>query len=407
MILMHAIDMRGAVAPFLGHHPMPGAQFEAVYAVLWQSQCFFVFHEVAGDVKGFCKAVRHPGIAREAGAEYPVDGEANNLPAARVGGQIENGREPLLDEVATHAPPVMPLDPPFGHDEPTRRFGRLRPRLQGIAYRMLGSVAEAEEVVQDAWLRWNEAQAAPPDNAEAWLVTVATRLSIDRLRAAKVQREHYAGIWLPEPLMTGAHDSPEAQLERAGDISVAFLRVLERLSPQTRAAFLLREVLDVDYAGVARMLDKSEAACRQLVHRAKQQLADAQPRYAVPPDTHHRLLSGFAQAMTSGDFEALRTLLADGAELIGDGGGKVQSFPRPLVGGKRIAQLFFAAHRRHQEGLRIQLVQLNGQWGLLRHLNGVLESAQSYETDGERIVRIQVQRNPDKLARIAAAVRVG
>lgn len=290
-------------------------------------------------------------------------------------------------------------------DEPTRDFSRLRARLQGIAYRMLGSVAEAEEVVQDVWLRWHEAQADPPDNAEAWLVTVTTRLAIDRLRASKVQREHYAGIWLPEPLLTGSTaDSPQDVLERADDLSVAFLMLLERLSPEARAAFLLREVFDVDYPDVARMVGKAEPACRQLVSRAKKQLADERPRYRVTPDQHHRLLSGFAHAMTAGDFNVLRSMLSEEAELIGDGGGKVVSFPKPLRGARRIAQLFYATHRRLHERQRVQLVRLNGEWGLLRFIDGVLEAAQSYETDGTHIVRIRVQRNPDKLARIAAAV---
>lgn len=290
-----------------------------------------------------------------------------------------------------------------GRDEAMLHFNRLLPRLKGIAYRMLGSVAEAEEVVQDAWLRWHEAQDDAPDNAEAWLVTVTTRIAIDRLRAAKVQREHYSGIWLPEPMLTDTSPSPEAMLERADEVSLAFLVVLERLSPEARAAFLLREVFDVDYPEVARMVDKSEAACRQLVHRAKQQLADERPRYEVPPETHHRLLSGFAKALTGGDFGALRAMLADGAELIGDGGGKLPSFPEPLVGGQRIAQLFFAAHLRFHEAQRLELVRLNGAWGLLRFIDGKLESAQCYETDGEHIVRIRVQRNPDKLAHLLAA----
>lgn len=292
-------------------------------------------------------------------------------------------------------------------DDATRAFSRWRPRLQGIAYRMLGSVAEAEEVVQDAWLRWHDAQADPPENGEAWLVTVTTRLAIDRLRAIKVAREHYTGQWLPEPFlgdMTEAVDSPQDMLERADDISVAFLMLLERLSPEARAAFLLREVFDVDYGEVARMVGKAEPACRQLVNRAKKQLADERPRYRVTPDTHQRLLTQFAQAMTQGDFAALRSMLAEEAELIGDGGGKVLAFPKPLQGGQRIAQLFFAAHRKLHDRQRVQLVRLNGEWGLLRFIDGVLESAQTYETDGERILRIRVQRNPDKLARIAAAV---
>jgi RNA polymerase sigma-70 factor (ECF subfamily) len=288
-------------------------------------------------------------------------------------------------------------------DDATQTFHRLRPRLQGIAYRMLGSAAEAEEAVQDVWLRFHDAGPHTLDSPEAWLVTITTRLSIDRLRAAKVQREHYAGLWLPEPLVTDTPATPEQMLERADDLSVAFLLVLERLSPEARAAFLLREVFDADYPELARMLDKSEAACRQLVHRAKAQLQDARPRYMVSPDTHHRLMGDFAAALQSGDFQRLRSMLAEDAELIGDGGGKVPSFGQPMVGAQRIAQLFYAARLRLGTELRIEMVRLNGRWGLLRFMNGVLESAQSFETDGERIVRIHVQRNPDKLVRVNAA----
>ena len=281
-------------------------------------------------------------------------------------------------------------------------FNKHSPRLLGIAYRMLGSVAEAEEVVQDAWLRWHQRPAAELDSVEAWLVTVTTRLAIDRLRAAKVQREAYAGIWLPEPLLTDAPATPEQLNERADDVSIAFLKMLERLSPEARAAFLLREVFDIDYVDIARMLDKTEAACRQLVSRAKAQVNDARPRYVVPRETHLRLLRGFAKALTSGDFDSLKNLLAESAELIGDGGGKVTSFPGPLVGGQRIAQLFFATELRFKSQQRVELVSMNGQWGLLRYINGALESAQAYETDGSRIVRIYVQRNPDKLASLVA-----
>ena len=286
-------------------------------------------------------------------------------------------------------------------------FNKHSPRLLGIAYRMLGSVAEAEEVAQDAWLRWHQRPATELDSAEAWLVTVTTRLAIDRLRAAKVQREAYAGIWLPEPLLTDAPATPEQLNERADDVSIAFLKMLERLSPEARAAFLLREVFDVDYVDIARMLDKTEAACRQLVSRAKAQVNDARPRYVVPRETHLRLLGSFAKALTSGDFGSLKSLLAESAELIGDGGGKVTSFPGPLVGSQRIAQLFFATELRFKSQQRVELVSMNGQWGLLRYINGALESAQAYETDGSRIVRIYVQRNPDKLASLAAVRREG
>lgn len=292
-------------------------------------------------------------------------------------------------------------------DDLTRTFNQLRPRLLGIAYRMLGVVAEAEDIVQDVWLRWHAADRDAVENTEAWLVAVTTRIAIDRLRAARVQREHYAGIWLPEPLLEASPPTPEELRERADDLSVAFLRVLERLTPEARAAFLLREVFDVDYAEVAAIIGKSEAACRQLVSRARTQVRDERPRFAVPREIHHRLLQAFAHAMEAGDFTTLSGMLAPDAELIGDGGGKVQSFPWPLAGGRRIAQLFYAGHRRFGEAVRVELVRLAGEWALLRYVDDRLESAQSYETDGERIVRIFVQRNPDKLARIAAARGTG
>ena len=286
-------------------------------------------------------------------------------------------------------------------DDATLAFDSHRRRLQGIAYRMLGSVAEAEEVVQDAWLRWHEADKASLGSAEAWLVTVVTRLSIDRLRAAKVQREHYIGAWMPEPTLTEPPDTPEESLERADNISVAFLAVLERLAPEARAAFLMREVFDADYDEVALTLGKSEAACRQLVHRAKAQVQEARPRYPVPRETHQRLLRAFADAAARGSLQDLKALMAEEAELIGDGGGKVQTFSKVLRGSQRLAQLYFSLWRRMGAAVRMELAEINGEPGLLRFVDGELESAQTFEIEGERIVRIRVQRNPDKLARIA------
>ena len=283
-------------------------------------------------------------------------------------------------------------------------FIALRPRLQGIAYRMLGSSAEAEEVVQEAWLRWHASETERVDNTEAWLVSVTTRIAIDRLRSAKVARAHYVGTWLPEPLLSDSPVSPEQMLERADDVSVAFLMLLERLAPDARAAFLLREVFDADYADVADTLGKSEAACRQLVHRAKAQLRDERPRHVVGRETHLRLLRGFADAAERGEFAALKTMLAEDAQLIGDGGGVVPSFGVPLMGGQRIAQLYYALSLRIPNEVRYEVAVLNGQWGLLRFIAGALESAQSLESDGARIVRIHVQRNPVKLSRVASAL---
>lgn len=288
-------------------------------------------------------------------------------------------------------------------DEATHIFERLRPRLQGIAYRMLGSVAEAEDVVQDVWLRWHEAARDVIANAEAWLVTVTTRLSIDRFRSARTQREHYVGTWLPEPLVEHSPPTPEELVSRAGALSVALLTVLERLAPEARAAFLLREVFDADYAELAATLGKSEAACRQLVHRAKAQVVQAErPRQSVPEDQRLRVLRAFAEAAQRGDLQGLKAALADDVVLVSDGGGKVPSFGRPLLGGQRVAMLYFAVCRRFAGEVRTQVAMVNGEPGLLRFVQGQLESVQAFEWAEGRIVSIHTQRNPDKLARIVA-----
>lgn len=289
-------------------------------------------------------------------------------------------------------------------NDATATFTALRPRLHGIAYRMLGSISEAEDVVQDIWISWNEANQATIGSAEAWLVTATTRRSIDRLRAAKARREHYAGIWLPEPMLTEDSSSPESLQELASDVSVAFLLLLERLTPEARAAFVLREVLDSDYPEIAETLGKTEAACRQLVHRAKDQIRDERPRQSVTPGGHRELMHRFASALSAGDFPAIRSMLATDAVLMGDGGGKVTSFPKPMVGGQRIAQLFYAANLRYKYGLRLELATINGEASLLRYLNGALESVQTYVVDGNHITQILIQRNPDKLERILKAL---
>jgi RNA polymerase sigma-70 factor (TIGR02957 family) len=286
-------------------------------------------------------------------------------------------------------------------------FNALRSRLHGIAYRMLASVAEAEDIVQDAWLRWNATDHALIESDEAWLVAVTTRICIDRLRAAKAQRECYSGIWLPEPSISDFPMSPEEIRERADDVSVAFLMLLERLTPEARAAFVLREIFDLDYGEVARALGKSEPACRQLVSRAKVRLREGRTRLTVPREIHLRLLSRFVEALESGDFAAITSLLDEDAVLISDGGGRVPSFPKPMAGGRRIAQFFYAARLRFGNQLRTELAVLNGQWALLRYIGDGLESAQSFVTDGKRIVSIMTQRNPEKLVRLAAAVGGG
>ncbi|MGH8854191.1 MAG: RNA polymerase sigma factor SigJ, partial [Telluria sp.] len=221
-------------------------------------------------------------------------------------------------------------------------FAALRPRLFSIAYRMLGIRADAEDVVQDAWLRWHGSDREQVRSAEAWLVTTVTRLAIDRLRSSKVEREAYVGWWLPEPLVELDENTPERALELAGDVSVAFMWVLERLTPEERAAFLMRQVFDSDYADLAQVLGKSEAACRQLVHRAQARIQQERPRFSVPGDAHRALLAAFMQAAGSGDLAAMRGLMADQVQLVSDGGGKVKSFMRILQGAGRVAGVFWS-----------------------------------------------------------------
>lgn len=279
-------------------------------------------------------------------------------------------------------------------------FIALRPRLFSIAYRMLGTRADADDVLQDAWLRWHGADHAALQSGEAWLVTVVTRLAIDRLRAAKTERESYVGWWLPEPLVEIDERTPEAAAELASDLSVAFMWVLERLSADERAAFLLRQVFDHDYDEIAALLGKSEAACRQMVHRASERVQQERPRFDVSRDVHRGLLEKFMLAARSGERDAIIALLADDVKVFGDGGGKVPSVLGVLRGAYRIANLYWAMSRRLGDRVEYRMAHINGEPGLLRYVDGRIESAQAFVTDGQRIVEIYAVRNPDKLAGI-------
>jgi RNA polymerase sigma-70 factor (ECF subfamily) len=281
-------------------------------------------------------------------------------------------------------------------------FQSLRPRLFGIAYRMLGVRADAEDVVQEAWLRWQAADPAGLQSAEAWLVTVTTRLAIDRLRAVKAEREAYVGWWLPEPLVEVDERTPESAAELASDLSVAFLHMLERLAPEERAAFLLRQVFDYDYPEIAAILGKSEAAVRQAVHRAGERVRAGRPRFQVPAETHLRLLEKFVLAARSGERTAIRALLDDDAQAIGDGGGKVPTVQGGMHGAERVTNLYWAHALKYGPRVGYRIATINGEPGLLRYIDGQLESAQAVVTDGARIVSFYVVRNPDKLANIQA-----
>ena len=285
-------------------------------------------------------------------------------------------------------------------DEKTQAFLQQQPRLFGIAYRMLGGRSEAEDAVQDVYVKWHEADAHDVRSSEAFLVSLTTRTCIDRLRRLKTQRSEYFGPWLPEPLHEADYASPQAKMELADDVSIAFLSLLEKLSPEERAAFLLREVFDFEYREIAQMLGKSDAACRQMHSRAKERLKNDRPRFEVSAEAHRRLLEKFARAAEIGDRAQLMSLFAEEATFRADGGGRARTVTKVLYGGDRISRLFMAvANMLAKRGARLthELVQINGQLGLLRLVNGAVHSAVVFETDGHRILDAYSIANPEKL----------
>ncbi len=291
-------------------------------------------------------------------------------------------------------------------------------RLRALAYRMLGSRAEAEDVVQEAWLRWAEVDEATIEHPGAFLSRLATNLCLDRLRSAAVQREHYVGVWLPEPLLEeealfGWAPGPEKQAEFAQDVSIAFMLALERLSPLERAAFLLHDVFDLDYDEIARHLDRGEAACRQLVSRARKNIKADYARREVAREEAERLVEAFMEAVRSQDVSALARLLAEDAVMMADGGGKVSAVPRPLHGGAQVARVFIGfAQLPTSQGWRLVPARVNGLPGVLivddaagGHL--VQTIALSPARDPGQVGAVYIQRNPDKLAAIASHVTSG
>jgi RNA polymerase sigma-70 factor, ECF subfamily len=276
---------------------------------------------------------------------------------------------------------------------------RHRPRLFGIAFRMLGDVQDAEDVVQDAMVRWQDVERTSIHQPEAWLVAVTTRLAIDRLRQAKTKRAMYPGPWLPEPV---AEDRlcPEYRAELASDLSMAFLVLLERLAPEERAAFLLRDVFGSDYAEIAGVLGKSQAAARQTVHRARERVRADRPRFAAAPDAKERLLGRFIGALENGDKEALLALFAEEVTWTSDGGGKVTAARRVLHGAPRIARMLAKFAIKFGHRFTYRLARLNGEPAVLEYVSGHLFAATFCETDGERVGAMYRVLNPEKLTHV-------
>jgi len=279
----------------------------------------------------------------------------------------------------------------------------LRPRGFAVAYRMLGSVSEAEDVVQEALLRLvGELRSGTRiDSPEAYLVTVVTRLAIDVLRSARVRREQYVGEWLPEPLVTSeSADDPAAHAELADSLSFAFLALLERLTPEQRAVFLLRDVFDYPFEQIAEIVGKSEPAVRQSVVRARRHVDDGRPRYEASAEQRERLAGEFFRAVEDGDLGGLEQLLAGDVVLRGDGGGKAPALARALEGRSRVARTLVAwSHAgRRIGGISIRRVEVNGQPGaMMVDANGKLINVMALAIEQGEITAVSSLVNPDKL----------
>ncbi len=287
----------------------------------------------------------------------------------------------------------MPL-----RDEATSIFEAERRRLTRIAYRMLGSTAEAEDVVQDAWIRWQRTDLADVREPAAFLTRTVTRLCLDAMRSARTRREAYVGSWLPEPIMETDVDEPGHD-----ELTLTLMLALERLSPLERAAFLLHDVFDVPLNEVAATLDRDAAAVRQLAVRARRHVQAARPRYRVDRAEGDRIAQAFFQASSSGDVAGLRSMLAQSAVLQSDGGGKVNAFRNPILGMERILRLFSGLRRKlaATPAEFIAPTWIDGLPGYVsRERDGVLQTTALDIEDGH-ITAIYITRNPDKLQRVA------
>jgi RNA polymerase sigma-70 factor (ECF subfamily) len=275
-------------------------------------------------------------------------------------------------------------------------FASARPMLFSIAYRMLGSVMDAEDLVQDAYLRWQEAPETDVRSPRAYLATIVTRLAINQLRAARTKRETYVGPWLPEPLVT--EDTPDT-VELAESLSMAFLVLLERLSPTERAVFLLHQVFDFEYAEIARIVDKTEANCRQLLARARKRVGAPRSRFEADPAQARRLTQRFTEASVAGDMDGLLAVLAEDITLWADGGGKIPGAAlKPVRGPTPVARFVLGIMRRFVPAeTTVRPAEINGQPGFIAYVTGRPQSALIFDIRDGRIHAIYAIGNPDKL----------
>jgi RNA polymerase sigma-70 factor, ECF subfamily len=280
-------------------------------------------------------------------------------------------------------------------------FEQHRALLFSIGYRMLGSRTDAEDILQETFLRWQSASAAKIQKPRAVLVTVATRLCINQMQSARTKREEYFGHWLPEPLVTG----PVANFPRIpsidGSLSMALLMILERLSPNERAVFLLREVFDYEYNEIADLMGRSEATCRQIFARAKKHVAAQKPRFAASRQERERLLQQFIETSLHGDLPGLVSLLSKDVVLYTDGGGKATAVPNPVYGADAVARFFLGARKKLlPAGISRRFAEINGQPGVIAYHNGKVFGVLSMEIAQRRVRNIYIVRNPEKLAHV-------
>lgn len=279
-------------------------------------------------------------------------------------------------------------------------FEAARPRLLGLAYRMLGSLADAEDAVQDAWLRWQGADEEAIERPEAWLTTVTTRIALDRLRSAQHRREAYIGPWLPEPV--AVEPSPSDSAELSESLTLGFLTLLDRLSPVERAVFLLAEVFRVPFAEVASTVGKSEVACRQIASRARRRVRVA-PSRTRPGD--RRVVDELLVAFALGDIDTVLARLAPEVVLVSDGGPHRRAARRPVVGAERVARFFSNLARRHVPSA-VFPATINGDPGVIVEIDGVIDFAAAFDVDGDQVTAIWLVRNPTKLGHVRSPVAI-
>ena len=279
-----------------------------------------------------------------------------------------------------------------------RLFEQHRPMLFGIAYRMMGTVAEAEDAVQDAFLRWQGVSIHQVDSPQAFLITIVSRLCLNQLQSARAQREEYVGQWLPEPLLTGPSSDLSAGMVKQDSLSFAFLLLLERLTPVERAVFVLRELFDLDYERIAEIIGKTEANCRQILRRARKYVAENRPRFEASVEQRDKLLKEFLNATASGNMQELVMLLSDDAAFYSDGGGKGPAVPNVVLGRDNVSRLILGAIRKLlPPGLVRQVVEVNGQPAIATWLGASPYSVIYIDVDTAHIRNIYVVTNPDKL----------